>query len=326
MSVLKAYGKDVISIFHLIGNKENDITKSICWIFQQCPEVLNMFVKEIFDTIKYPDINVDETIISFQKYDCENNGITDIEITDNENFYIIVEAKYGWEMPGCAQLKKYSERKDFKNSKVKHRAIVTISECKSFFADLQLKKINVGVPLKHISWEVLINLINDTRLTVNNKQKYLIDEFAIYLKEIAKMQKKESNWVYVVALSSLKLENINLTSIDIVKKYNKYFCPVGNGWPKEPPNYIAFRFNGKLQSIHHIEDYEITDNIHEIIPVLPDKQWDYPHFVYTLGPAIIPGRVIKTGKLYRNGRVWAMLDTLLTYNTIAEARDISKNR
>ena len=29
----------------------------------------------------------------------------------------------------------------------------------------------------------------------------------------------------------------------------------------------------------------------------------------------------KTGKIFRNGRVWAMLDTLLTCDTISEARD-----
>ena len=31
MSTLKAYGDAVVSIFQLIGDKENDITKSIAW-------------------------------------------------------------------------------------------------------------------------------------------------------------------------------------------------------------------------------------------------------------------------------------------------------
>ena len=31
MSTLKAYGDEVLSIFQLIGDKENDITKSVAW-------------------------------------------------------------------------------------------------------------------------------------------------------------------------------------------------------------------------------------------------------------------------------------------------------
>ena len=58
---------------------------------------------------------------------------------------------------------------------------------------------------------------------------------------------------------------------------------------------------------------------------IPDAEWG-PHFLYTLGPAFGPDRIVKTGNIFRNGRVWCMLDTLFTSDTIAEARDISKRR
>lgn len=66
--------------------------------------------------------------------------------------------------------------------------------------------------------------------------------------------------------------------------------------------------------------------MHDKVPDLPDEEWDVEHFVYKLGPAIIPTKNVKTGKLYATLRVWAMLDTLLTADTIAGARDISKAR
>jgi hypothetical protein len=66
--------------------------------------------------------------------------------------------------------------------------------------------------------------------------------------------------------------------------------------------------------------------MHTEIPEMPDKEWDTDHYVYRLGPAIIPSRTVKTGKLYKNGRVWAMLDTLLTCDSISEARDLTKTR
>ena len=66
--------------------------------------------------------------------------------------------------------------------------------------------------------------------------------------------------------------------------------------------------------------------MHELIPEMPDEEWTENHFVYSLGPAIVPGKTVKTGNIYRSGRVWAMLDTLLTCDTISEARDTSYAR
>ena len=100
----------------------------------------------------------------------------------------------------------------------------------------------------------------------------------------------------------------------------------GGGWPKEPPNYIAFRYFGRLQSIHHIECYTISTNLNGDISEMPDKDENYAHFVYNLGPAIVPSKEVKTGTIYSNGRVWCHLDALLTCDTISEARDLTKKR
>jgi hypothetical protein len=163
--------------------------------------------------------------------------------------------------------------------------------------------------------------------TSNHEQKHLLAELCEYLGGIMTMQKKDSNLVYVVALSSANPDRCPITWIDIVQKNDKYFCPVGgNGWPKEPPNYIAFRYYGQLQSIHHIDGYTVTRNMHDEIPEMPDEVWEDDSYVYKLGPAIVPSKVVKTGKIFRNGRVWAMLDTLLTCDTISEARDLSQER
>lgn len=323
MSTLKAYGNEVISIFQLIGDKENDITKSIAWALNKCPIFLKKVIYEIFA------INVDpeEVEILYQNYDVKT-GITDIEISDGQTFHLIVEAKRGWLLPGAEQLTKYSLRDDFGKSFVAHKAIVSMSECSTAYAKdyLPFQKVN-GVPIKHLSWKRIYELAVESREDSNNEQKYLLEELKDYLGGIMTMQTKDSNWVYVVVLGSGKPEGCNLTWIQIVQNYNKYFHPVGGkGWPKEPPNYIAFRYGGKLQAIHHIEDYVVTKNIHDEVADMPDEVWEDNHFVYKLGPAIIPNKVVKNGKIYPNGRVWAMLDTLLTADTISEARDISKVR
>ena len=124
------------------------------------------------------------------------------------------------------------------------------------------------------------------------------------------MQNIDSNWVYVVALARGTPPGWRISWIDIVKERRSYFHPVGvSGWPKEPPNYIAFRYYGKLQSIHHVEGYEVVTNMHSRIHEMPSREWE-PHFLYKLGPPFGPSKEVRTGEIYRNGRVWCMLLTL----------------
>lgn len=323
MAILKAYGREIRSVFQLLGDKENDITSSICWALVKCP----LFLKEVVKKVCGLDANPEDVTVLNQQYDAVT-GITDIEVTDDKTFYIIFEAKRGWLLPGAEQLTKYSTRTDFVAKPVAHKHIVSLSECSQTYANLYLPFHEVnGIPVSHLSLSEVYQMAKEARSASNHEQKHLLDEFTEYLGGVMTMQNKTSNWVYVVALSHGYYEGCELSWIDIVKKHNKYFCPVGgNGWPKEPPNYIAFRYDGKLQAIHHIEGYTVTRNIHELIPEMPDEEWSENHFVYSLGPAIVPKKTVKTGNIYRSGRVWAMLDTLMTCDTISEARDISYAR
>lgn len=120
-----------------------------------------------------------------------------------------------------------------------------------------------------------------------------------------------------------------ISFLDVVLKKNKYFHPFGGkakGWPVDPPNYIGFRYDGKLQSVHHIEKWQIVNGLDTVFKEVEPFSHDHKHLVYDLGPAIKPSQTIKTGKLYPSGRVWAMLDLLLTSKTISEARDKTKER
>lgn len=323
MGSLKAYGDEVLSVFQLIGDKENDITKSIAWALNKCSSFLTNVVYEVLKL----EVDPEATDILYQSYDAAT-GITDIEMTDYKTFYLIVEAKRGWILPGAEQLTKYSIRDTFTMSPVKNKAIVSMSECSEEYAKCNLPFVEVnGVPVKHLSWKRIYDLAEGSRDSSNNAQKKLLEELQTYLRGIMTMQTKESNWVYVVSLGSGNPEGSGISWIDIVNKCGRYFHPVGGkGWPKEPPNYIAFRYAGKLQSIHHIEDYVISKNMHDEITDMPDEEWDDNHFIYKLGPAIVPSKEVKTGNIYPSGRVWVMLDTLLTADTISEARDISKER
>ena len=140
------------------------------------------------------------------------------------------------------------------------------------------------------------------------------------------MQNQLSNLVYLVSLGSGIPEGCSISWIDIVDKKNRYFHPVGKGWPSSPPNYLGFRYYGKLQRIHHVESWKIVDELHSEIAEIGAKLWKYPHYCYKLGPAIIPCKEVKNGKVWPSGRVWAMLDLLLTCDTVSDARDQTNKR
>lgn len=323
MSELVAYGTEVSSVFQLIGNLENDITKSIAWALARCSEFLKVVINEVMSL----EINTQNVRIKYQEFE-KNKGITDLEITDYTSFYIIIEAKRGWILPGAEQLALYTQRRNIIESPVSHKAIISMSECSEDYANayLPFKVIN-DIPVNHLSWKKIYELANSAKVGSSISQKNLLKELMRYLGGIMTMQAKESNWVYVVSLSTAKPENCDLTWIELVEKKMKYFHPFGiNGWPKDPPNYIGFRYGGRLQSIYHIESYSIVKNLHDEIEEMPNVEDEYEHFVYSLGKPIIPSKVVKTGNIYASGRKWAMLDTLLTADTIHEASEISKQR
>jgi len=140
------------------------------------------------------------------------------------------------------------------------------------------------------------------------------------------MQDQASNLVYVVSLGSGTPEWSRLSWIDIVRARRRYCHPTGGErWPKAPPNYLGFRYHGGLQSIHHVDSWKVTDDLHQSIEEIRPGTWE-PHFMYELGEPIVPPRKVANGKIYPSGRVWAALDLLLTCSTVSEARNRTQQR
>ena len=323
MSKLNLSKIDVSSVFQLLGENEDNISYSVAWLLSKSETLLNLLLTQLFGDIYF---DIENTVIYLQKAE-GRNGRTDIEITDNDNFHIIIEAKKGWTLPSYDQLEKYSRRESFNvNKTVRHKAIVTLTECTHDYINLYFEYKEIyGVEVKHLNWKDIYNFTKKATLTKKHSEKRWIAELKQYLGRIMTMQNIDSNLVYVVSLSSKKIGDTSLSWKEIVTKKNSYFHPVGDGWPKEPLNYIAFRYDGKLQSIHHVDSYKVTKNFHEEFNELPNHA-ENPHYVYKLGKAIVPSTEVKKGNIYSSGRVWCHLDTLLTSNTISEARDITQER
>lgn len=328
MTDLFIYDNKVESIFQLLGEKENDISYSVGYAFANCRHFLHNFLKHInIKTAFEPE----KIKIKLQTHEKEK-GFTDFEIIQEGEFHLIIEAKCGWVFPDRKQLKKYASRKSFKDSKAIDKRIIAFNESTSAFtqAHFATKSIN-SFPVQVVSWHTIQNLTASSIKRGRDSENRLLKDLKHYLNQISTMQKNDSNRVYVVSLGGDCADGWKISWQDIVNKKKRYFHPVGGslgGWPAEPPNYIAFRYDGILQSIHHIEKYEVFKNHSDFFPEAPKRKWDKAyHYLYHLGPPIKPNHTVKAGnKIVRTMRVWVALDLLLTSKTIQEARDKTKQR
>jgi hypothetical protein len=186
-----------------------------------------------------------------------------------------------------------------------------------------------------MGWADVVTLAQQASRTGRLADRRVAAELAAYLRGVADMRDTTSNEVYVVSLTPRPWPGwpADLTPIDVVVRHGLYFFPATgtSGWPKTPPNYVAFRYHGRLQAIHHVDDAEIIENPYPSIPGAPDAEWGghfnpVPHFLLTLGPAIRPPHEVRTGRVFRASRVKADIDLLLTSSTISEAAERSRAR
>ncbi|MCL5110859.1 MAG: hypothetical protein M1401_18745 [Chloroflexi bacterium] len=314
MADLYLHGRQLHSVFELLGTKENDITYSIGWALAQSPCLLAAFLQRVLGRADLEGVSV------YLQEHAEDGGYTDIEVV-GQSLHVIVEGKRGWWLPGEKQMERYVRR--FAGAGAISEVLVVMSECSPEYAALCLLKDVQGVPVRHASWREMESLTHKVGRT--HAEKRLLGELRAYLRRIVKVQNQESNSVYVVSLSAKRPAWSQLNWIDIVEKKRRYFHPVGKTWPKEPPNYLGFRYGGRLQSICHVDDWKVVEDFHCDIPEIQSQTVE-PHFLYTFGKPIIPSAIVKSGRVVRAMRVWAALDLLLTRETVSDAVAETKKR
>ncbi|ADB39098.1 hypothetical protein [Spirosoma linguale] len=322
MAQLSIYGKPITSFFQLLGDNENDISYSIGWALSQSPSFLRSFIQAV--TGKLYDLQ--NLAIHLQAYQ-RTKGFTDFELILPGEFHLIIEAKKGWTYPTYDQLYKYATREDFVKSKATVKKLIVFTDCSrdynnAFFTNREVSGYEVTV----FSYSEIYQLVQWSQADGSNTEKRLLIDLRTYLETLITMQDKTSNLVWVVSLGEGHASFSSLNFRQIVEQKKLYFHPIGGSYRKEPPNYIAFRFDGKLQAVHHVDSFEVFKNPSQIDPSFDDTELECPYFVYRLGRPI-PSTPIPNGhKIVMANRVECMLDTLLTSSTISDALDLTKER
>ena len=320
MSELIRHGRPVGSVFELLGTLENDMTDALGFTLSRSPLLLRLLVADLGHAEAFADEHV---VISVQTHRT-GQGITDLEIRLGEDFLAILEAKSGAALPSQEQLALYAVV--LGEHHAAHRVLVALTNATQHAASTALASMSVpGANLTHRSWRQIRELARKARAKESNRAKVLLDDFISYLGGIVGMETKFANRVYVVSLGAGNPDGWKLSWVDIVEQRGFYFYPVGKNWP-DPPNYLGFRYGGRLQRIQHVDTYEVIHNFHDVFTEAPDEPCE-PHYNFKLGPAIVPGHVVKAGpRVVRANRVWCAIDTLLTASTISEALDETQSR
>lgn len=294
------------------------MTYALGFVASRSPEFASRLARKVGRTA----VEVEDGLVRLQEVD--GAGRTDVEIEWSKSFCAIFEAKRGPWLPSAEQLGKYVPRLNGKRAPIKR--LVTVTNAPPAYAEASLPGAIEGIPLVHLMWRDILQMARVAHGHERSRRnKALLAEFCVYLRGILGMENSRSNLVYVVSLSSGSEWGVNAR--DVVSKWRRYFYPVGGKgrWP-DPPNYIALRYDGQLQTIHHVEDFSVLT---EPKSVFPEATVDMvaPHYLLRLGPDIRPSHPVPTGPgIPRANRVWCMLDLLLTSASITEARQETKRR
>jgi hypothetical protein len=310
------FGNSVPSVFALAGWDENSATGALGWALSQSPTLLRLVLTDLRFAIG-EDL---DARIELQRR-ADDAGFTDIEI-HAKNLVCVIEAKIGIAVASEAQLQRYVERMGGAGDRV----FLSVSDAPASFAARSLPPEILGVAVKHWTWRDVQSRANQAAGTATSPiEKLWLRQLKQHLEKYVTGNRITDNTVYVVSLSDSPIEDGNSYTWVDVPKEGRYFHPAGRGWPVEPPNYIGFRYDGKLQAIHHVEDWKIVNRLKDESPLWPER--DQPYFVYQLGPAIIPAVEVRSGAI-RNARSYVAIDLLLsgTCKTISEAVAATKGR
>jgi hypothetical protein len=265
---LTLHDRDVSSVFDLLGRDENDLTAAFAFTLARSPGLLRRIVQRVAPAASY-----EEAVLRLEARN--SDGRTDLEISAG-NHLIVVVAKRGWLVPGETQLVKYAGRVTAHGNGV----LVSLSAASHDWARCTLPETIQGIPVAHLPWEEVRLDLTAARIIARGQERAWLEEFADYLRKAIKMRDPAASWTYCVVVSNDRPgDGGPHTYREFVTAEASYFHPYGwgKGWPKTPPNFVAFRWNSQVQQVRRVTRAEV-------IPDLQSRWPDIPKTVDTIRP------------------------------------------
>lgn len=312
---LTRHGNDVTSVFDLLGRDENDLTAALAFTMANSSGLLDLVLRRL----EMPAAG-EGTLLRLEERD--EFGRTDLEI-DNGTHLVIIEAKRGWLLPDEAKFEKYVHRITERGA----GCLASLSAASSEWARQILPTAVSGVPVIHYPWDSMRQDLLVAREQARGGERAWLNELTEYLRKAVRMRDFADSRTYCVVVSNdYPGGGGGRTFRDFVTAEQCYFHPYGwgSGWPKAPPNFLAFRWDNQVQRIHRVASSEVIPSLQSRWPDTPLGDGTLrPHMLYHLGPPI-PGPPFPTDGNYRASRVWFVLDQLLVTGSLREAIRQSK--
>lgn len=325
MVLVSRYGREMSSVFDLLGTHEPALTAALGWTMGRSTELLN----GVLDRLGLGgSTNGDGVAVHLETAD--DAGRTDIELV-TPTAHVIIEAKQGWIVPGDVQLAAYAPRLGAARAAGLDTRLITLSDSTPAWAREVLPPHVAGVGVTHWSWDDVRALIQTARAHARGAERLWLDQLEDYMGAATSRRPVTDALAYCVVITKDMFGDA--TFRDYVEKQRVYFHPVARGgWPNIPPNFLAFRWDNAVRQVNRVVDYEIVAHLSERFPAVVDDHTvgsrppGDAHIVYRLGPDIpLPGGAIPSGAVnLRAQRFWVLLDQLLTQPTVIDARDATK--
>jgi hypothetical protein len=325
MMSVRRYGREISSVFDLLGTHEPALTAALGWTLGRSPALMS----RVLDRLGLGgSTHADDVAVQLET--ASDAGRTDIELF-TPTAHVIIEAKQGWIVPGEVQLGAYAPRLNAARTAGLDTRLVTMSDSTPAWAREVLPPEVAGVDVTHWSWDNVRDLIQAARTQVRGAERLWLDQMEDYMGAATSKRPVTDALAYCVVISQHVFGDA--TFRDYVEHQRVYFHPVASGgWPTIPPNFLAFRWDNAVRQVNRVVDYEIVAHLSQRFPAVIDDHTvgsrppGDAHIVYRLGPDIpLPGGAIPSGALnLRNQRFWVLLDQLLTQPTVIDARDATK--
>jgi hypothetical protein len=307
------HGRDLRSVFDLLGVDENHLTAAFGWTLACSPRLMAALLTRlgVIDPGNESAYTVDMEVL-------DDSGRTDLELPGPGRL-LVIEAKRGWNLPSEEQLSRYASR----ILDIGDGQLVTLSDCSLEWAGLKLPREVAGVPVVHLPWSAVQSAIWDAIRTTGGHERLWLRQLHEYLRGALQVTEVDSAEVYCVVVTRQRFGD--RTFRDYIDE-GFYFFPYGwgHGWPVTPPNFLAFRWDSQVQRVCRVVHHEVVADLNERWPAIPPAPKETaPHVVCRLGPPLRMAP-LPAGRNYRATRLWVLLDQLFTAATLEEAHIASQ--
>jgi hypothetical protein len=175
MASVSRYGRDIATVFDLLGTHEPALTAALGWTIARSSHLLSAVLAKL-----ELDGTTDPSDVTVHLETADVLGRTDIELF-TPTAHAIIEAKQGWIVPGEVQLGAYAPRLAPSANAGLDTRLITLSDSTPEWAGEVLPAEVGGVPVAHWSWDDVRDLMGDARRVVRGVERVWLDQMEEYM-------------------------------------------------------------------------------------------------------------------------------------------------